>query len=63
MLLFDFLELLIGFTTQKVTVMEGNDIMLCVNFSSEFVTNIEIELVTNLSIIDPGMSIHEEKYF
>ena len=60
--LFDFLELLIGLTTQKVTVTEGNSATLCVNFSSEFVTNFEIKL-ENTSINDPGKSVHGEKYF
>ena len=51
---------MIGLTTQKVTVMEGNNVTLCVNFSSEFATDFYIDvghLLTNLSIDNLGKSI------
>ena len=59
---FYFLELLIGLTTQNVTVMEGNNATLCVNFNSEFGSNYRINvryLLPNLTLDDPGKSIHK----
>ena len=56
---------MIGLTIQKVTVMEGNNVTLCVNFSSEFVTNFNIDvshLLTNLST-DNGKYINGRNFF
>ena len=56
---FLFLELLIGLT-QNVTVMEGNNATLCVNFSSEFGTNFNIHVrhLNNPKVDNLGKSIH-----
>ena len=55
-----FLELLIGLA-QNITVMEGSNATLCVNFNSEFATNFSINvghLLTSQTLDNPGMNIH-----
>ena len=51
---------MVGFT-QNVTVIEGNNATLCVNFSSKFATNFSMNvryLLTELTLDGLGKSIH-----